>query len=75
MTPLPEFMLVMRGYDRDEVAALVALVDAAQDSPDPLVRSQAARALDEAAFTIRFRGYDRAAVQSYLAEARHHLQP
>jgi DivIVA domain-containing protein len=67
---LPTFPLTFRGYDRDEVDALLTQIVSALDSRDPGHRSQALSALHRVAIPLQFRGYDRGRVDAYINEAR-----
>jgi len=61
-----EFTVVLRGYDRFAVDALVATVAAALASKDPARRSAALQTIGEAQLPVVWRGYDRRDVDHFL---------
>jgi DivIVA domain-containing protein len=71
----PGFQVVLRGYDRAQVDALVASVEETLKSTNPAVRSQALELLGKATFRVSMRGYDRFQVDAYIEQARTSLQP
>jgi DivIVA domain-containing protein len=62
----PDFTVVVRGYDRAEVDAVVDRMTSALTSNDPSRKAALGRELRETRFTIRLRGYDRAQVDDFL---------
>lgn len=66
----PEFIVVLRGYDRPEVDAVVQRVVRALHRDTPADRADALAAVEQATFTVVVRGYDRAAVEAYLEQAK-----
>ena len=58
--------VVLRGYDRVAVDALMATVEAALAGKDPARRSAALRAIGEAQLPVVWRGYDRREVDLFL---------
>jgi DivIVA domain-containing protein len=63
--PDVQFAVVLRGYRRAEVDALVQLVNQALRSGDPAARDRAAAALQAATFPLAIRGYDRSQVDAW----------
>jgi DivIVA domain-containing protein len=61
-----DFTVVVRGYDRREVDAVVSRVDAAQGSSDPALRASVRAELSRVHFPVRLRGYDRMQVDDYV---------
>jgi hypothetical protein len=62
----PGFIVVLRGYDRAEVDAVIRLAHDALASDDAGLRAEAVTALRDATFARRLRGYDSAMVDYYL---------
>jgi DivIVA domain-containing protein len=62
----PDFVIVLRGYDRAQVDAAVSLAHDALVSGDPARCAEAAAALGGITFDLRLRGYDRNQVDDYL---------
>src|SRR3569833_3409339 len=60
------FTMVLRGYDRGDVAALVAFIMQALAAECAVERGSAAEKVRSARFEIRLRGYDRAEVDRFL---------
>jgi len=73
---LPEatFDVVLRGYDRTAVDALVGAVRPALDSGDAALRDRARQALARPALVVTMRGYDRRQVDAYVLAARSALE-
>src|SRR4051794_40452384 len=67
------FLVVLRGYDRAKVDAVVRRVDDALESDSPEVRASARDLLRDCAFPVNLRGYDRAQVDEYLRQATSRL--
>ncbi|MGH3715411.1 MAG: DivIVA domain-containing protein [Micromonosporaceae bacterium] len=65
--PVPEFTVVLRGYDRAAVDALTAWVDEQLAEP-PADRTITPEELRTATFPVRWFGFDRKKVDHYLAE-------
>jgi DivIVA domain-containing protein len=63
------FTVVLRGYDTDEVEAMLKRIKTALASADAAVRASVRDELDRAAFHTRLRGYDRIEVDEYLRKA------
>ncbi len=63
------FTVVLRGYDTDEVDALVERVHEAGASTDGALRAAVRAELSGADLPVRLRGYDREAVDDYLRRA------
>src|SRR5437016_5218982 len=63
---VPNFTVVLRGYDRAEVDAFVRRVNAAVESDNHEVRAGASQQLRQCTFSVRLRGYDRLQVDDYL---------
>lgn len=61
-----DFTIVLRGYDRGQVDALLRQVDDALASTDLTVREAAAEAVRGATFEMVMRGYDRDQVDQLL---------
>jgi DivIVA domain-containing protein len=67
LSAAPEFLVVLRGYDRAQIDALVGSALEALRAPDrPDLRASFAQALREP-LLVRLRGYDRAQVDTYLS--------
>jgi DivIVA domain-containing protein len=66
MQPPLDFTVVLRGYDRDQVDALVRRASDALASTDQRLRSSAREALAEPTLLVGMRGYDRGQVDHYL---------
>jgi DivIVA domain-containing protein len=66
MSPVVEFDVVLRGYDRAAVDDLVRRVIEALESDDPAVRASVRRELETSAISVRFRGYDRTQVDRFF---------
>lgn len=65
----PDFTVVLRGYDRHQVHALLGKATAAlADGADSASRASARRALRKADFTVVLRGYDRTEVDGVVQE-------
>ena len=62
----PEFVVVLRGYDRAQVDAAVRLAHEALVSGDRVRCAEAVAELGGTAFDVRLRGYDRSQVDGYL---------
>jgi DivIVA domain-containing protein len=60
------FTVVVRGYDRAQVDAVLERVRAALASTDPAARAAVREELGRTAFQVRLRGYDRMEVDDYL---------
>jgi len=65
--PDVNFMIVLRGYDIDQVNDLIQRANRASGSPDPAARAEMARELRHPELRTRIRGYDRAQVGQRLA--------
>ncbi|GAA1739525.1 DivIVA domain-containing protein [Luedemannella helvata] len=63
------FTVVLRGYDTDEVDALVERVHEAAASTDGALRAAVRAELTQPTLSVRLRGYDRIAVDDYLRRA------
>jgi DivIVA domain-containing protein len=63
------FTVVLRGYDPEEVDAVLRRVKAALASTDPAMRAAVRTELDQPGFRVRMRGYDRSEVDDYLRKA------
>ena len=63
------FTVVLRGYDPDEVDAIIRRIEQAQASIDPALRATVRAELSHPTFRIRMRGYDRPQVDDYLRRA------
>jgi DivIVA domain-containing protein len=61
-----EFSVVLRGYDRLEVDALIARAGEAIQSSEPALRAAVRDELRAARLTVRMRGYDRSQVDGVL---------
>lgn len=61
-----DFTIVLRGYDRAQVEALLRQVDEALMSGDLALREAAAEAVRGATFQVALRGYDRAQVDRLI---------
>jgi len=68
-----EFEVVLRGYDRAEVDAVVQRVEEALNSDSAEVRASVRQELRGLSFSVRLRGYDRPQVDSYIREASSQL--
>ena len=62
----PEFTIGLRGYDRQQVEALVRRAGMAAESSDPRLRESTREELAEPTLLVRMRGYDRQQVDDYL---------
>jgi DivIVA domain-containing protein len=62
----PDFVIVLRGYDRAQVDAAVRVAHDALLSGDSATCAEAATDLAGIAFDVRLRGYDRNQVDDYL---------
>jgi cell division septum initiation protein DivIVA len=62
----PDFTIGLRGYDRQQVDALVQRATEALSSADERLRATAREALAEPTLLVRMRGYDREQVDTYL---------
>ena len=62
----PDFVIVLRGYDRAQVDDAVRLAHEALVSGDPARCAGAAAELTGITFDVRLRGYDRNGVDDYL---------
>jgi DivIVA domain-containing protein len=60
------FTVVLRGYDADDVDALLERVRKAAASTDQALRASVRGELIRPALRVRVRGYDRAEVEAYL---------
>ncbi|MGI5176314.1 hypothetical protein ACQEVZ_08305 [Dactylosporangium sp. CA-152071] len=69
-----ELPVVLRGYRPAETDALLTLVAGAIASGDAARRADALRAIGDAHLPVAFRGFDRAAVDAWLARAAHQLR-
>jgi DivIVA domain-containing protein len=67
------FLVVLRGYDRAEVDAVVRRVNDALESGDPRLRATVREELRNYTLSIRLRGYDRFQVDEYLRQAASRL--
>jgi DivIVA domain-containing protein len=67
MDETPDFTVVLRGYDREQVKALLQQVNEALMSSDPRLREVTRKAIAERTVRVRISGYDRAQVDNYLA--------
>jgi len=65
--PDVRFTMVLRGYDPDEVTALLRRATHALASADPARRAEVERQLRQPDLRISLRGYDRAQVEQRLA--------
>jgi DivIVA domain-containing protein len=63
------FAVVLRGYDRLAVDALVARVAEALESDDGVLRVRVRAELDNVELPVSLRGYDRAQVDAFLRRA------
>ncbi len=64
------FDVVLRGYDRGEVDALVAQVgEALREGADPALRERVRRELSTVSLRIALRGYDRSQVEILVQHA------
>ncbi|GAA2366690.1 DivIVA domain-containing protein [Dactylosporangium salmoneum] len=77
-TPSPgrvavEFARVLRGYDMAAVDRLVEQVEGALAAGNAGARAEAAAAVRNAAFALKFGGYDRHEVDRYLEQAAREL--
>jgi DivIVA domain-containing protein len=63
------FTVVLRGYDPEEVEAMLERIRRALTSNDRALRASVRTALNEPGFRIRLRGYDRAQVDDFLRRA------
>jgi DivIVA domain-containing protein len=63
------FTIVLRGYDRGEVDAMVERIRSALASSSHALRSSLRSELTRPAFRVTFRGYDRFEVDDYLRQA------
>jgi DivIVA domain-containing protein len=66
----PDFTVVVRGYDRAEVDAVLDQIKAAMTSDDPARKATLRQRLEEMHFTIRLRGYDRAQVDDWMGRSK-----
>ena len=60
------FTVVLRGYDRAQVDAVLERIRVALASTDPAARAAVREELSRNAFQVRLRGYDRIEVDDYL---------
>jgi DivIVA domain-containing protein len=67
------FTVVLRGYDRDEVDAVMQHVNAALESDNPEVRASVRQELRDLALSVHFRGFDRKQVDEYLHQVTSQL--
>jgi len=63
------FTVVLRGYDVDEVDAMLERIRTAMASTDGAVRASVRASLNSPELSVRVRGYDRAEVDAYLRRA------
>jgi DivIVA domain-containing protein len=63
------FPVVVRGYDVDEVDAVLERIRKAAASTDGAFRASVREELNQPALHVRLRGYDRAEVDDYLRRA------
>ncbi|MDR7326197.1 MULTISPECIES: hypothetical protein [Catenuloplanes] len=75
LAPSARFVVVLRGYDPGHVHALVERVDQARGSDSPVFRAAVAAEARAAALPVVARGYDRGAVDAWLAAAVAELAP
>jgi DivIVA domain-containing protein len=73
MQTTPDFTVVLRGYDRRQVDALLQQAWDAIGSSDAQLRETTRRALAEPALRVRLRGYDREQVHLYLRQVAQEL--
>ncbi|MFC6021257.1 hypothetical protein ACFP2T_34420 [Plantactinospora solaniradicis] len=71
----PTFTIALRGYDMNEVRALLRQGEAALASDSPAERAAAAEALRRPTITVRLRGYDRTQVENTLGLLVDRLAP
>ncbi|MFY1670617.1 hypothetical protein ACN27G_11725 [Plantactinospora sp. WMMB334] len=64
----PNFLIVLRGYDRDEVRELTRRGNQALASGDPAERAAVAEQLRRPQLTVRLRGYDRQQVAEHFGQ-------
>jgi len=69
MTNHVDFTVVLRGYHKAAVDAVVARTEQALASNDPALRAAVRNELGNVNFDLRLRGYDRPQVDDYLARA------
>ena len=72
MVPI-EFAVVLRGYDPKAVNALAEQVGRALESGSATARAEAAAAVRQAVFAVKFRGYERHEVDRFLQQAARDL--
>lgn len=66
----PDFAVVVRGYDRNEVKAVLERIEAALVANDPFQKAAVEQELERTRFTVRLRGYDRAQVDDFLSRMK-----
>jgi DivIVA domain-containing protein len=66
MTEAHEFHVVLRGYDRPQVDALLQRAGEAVQSTDPALRASVAARLRDPKLSVVLRGYDRLEVDGVL---------
>src|SRR5689334_10923195 len=64
-----QFSVVLRGYDPQEVDAVVQQVQGALATGDPGERAEVRRILQNLQFNVRLRGFDRVQVDTYMRQA------
>jgi DivIVA domain-containing protein len=69
----PSFTVVLRGYDRRQVDALLRQATDALASSDARLRETTRQALAKPALRVQLRGYDREQVHLYLRQAAQEL--
>ncbi len=72
MTPMGDhqgFTVVLRGYDKGEVDALLGRVEKALASTDQALRAAMRADVQHPTLRVTFRGYDRVEVDAYLHRA------
>jgi DivIVA domain-containing protein len=70
VTDAVEFDVVLRGYERGPVDALVGRTLAALGSASPAARAAALAELDQFVLRVVLRGYDRGQVDAFLRAMR-----
>ncbi|GAB2932321.1 hypothetical protein GCM10027280_19960 [Micromonospora polyrhachis] len=71
---LPNFTIVLRGYDPAQVDAVVRRAAEARVSTDPAQRSAVLSELSNTRLLVKFRGYDRSQVDDYLRQVTNLLR-
>ncbi|GAB3140376.1 hypothetical protein GCM10027290_11090 [Micromonospora sonneratiae] len=66
MDSLPDFTIVLRGYDIAQVDAVVRRAAEARVSGDPALRAAVLSELREVSLPVKLRGYDRFQVDDHL---------